>query len=110
MTAWIYRKPEATDVRGLCVICNKNKQKRIRLGKYQALCSLCDARRFNIKPRLKKEFHYRRFKKNICERCGFIAKHMCQLDVHHKDGQHHNNDPANLETLCANCHRLEHLG
>lgn len=31
------------------------------------------------------------------------------LDIHHKDGDHLNDDPDNLETLCANCHRLEHV-
>jgi 5-methylcytosine-specific restriction endonuclease McrA len=31
---------------------------------------------------------------------------MCQLDAHHVDGNHENNDPTNIQTLCANCHRL----
>jgi hypothetical protein len=51
---------------------------------------------------------YPRYKKDQCERCGFIAEHRCQLDVHHIDGNHQNNDIFNLMTLCANCHRLEH--
>jgi 5-methylcytosine-specific restriction endonuclease McrA len=29
------------------------------------------------------------------------------LDVDHIDGDRFNNDPANLQTLCANCHRLK---
>jgi hypothetical protein len=33
-----------------------------------------------------------------------------QLDVHHRDGDRENDDPQNLETLCANCHRLETNG
>jgi 5-methylcytosine-specific restriction endonuclease McrA len=33
--------------------------------------------------------------------------HSCQLDVDHIDGDHDNNDPENLQTLCANCHRLK---
>lgn len=43
----------------------------------------------------------------ICESCGFVPKDSCQLDVDHKDGNHDNWDKSNLQTLCANCHRLK---
>lgn len=43
-----------------------------------------------------------------CSRCGFVPEHMAQLDVHHIDMNHSNNEPENLQTLCANCHRLVH--
>lgn len=33
--------------------------------------------------------------------------HHCQLDVDHIDGNHSNNKLSNLQTLCANCHRLK---
>lgn len=46
-------------------------------------------------------------KEDQCRRCGFIPEHLCQLDVDHIDGNHLNNDPENLQTLCANCHRLK---
>lgn len=46
-------------------------------------------------------------KKNSCERCGFVPEHKMQLDVDHIDGDRFNNDVANLQTLCANCHRLK---
>lgn len=53
---------------------------------------------------------YRRHKKESCERCGFIPEDKCQLDVHHKDGNHENDTEENLQTLCANCHRyITHL-
>lgn len=42
-----------------------------------------------------------------CEKCGFKAEHPSQLDVDHIDGNRHNNDPANHQILCANCHRLK---
>jgi len=51
---------------------------------------------------------YSRFKKPCCEECDFIAIDPCQLDVHHIDKNRKNNDPMNLKTLCANCHRLLH--
>ena len=53
-------------------------------------------------------FHaYRHFKKDHCEECGFVAIHSSQLDIDHIDGNHSNNDEENLQTLCANCHRLK---
>ena len=52
--------------------------------------------------------YYRKFKKDICEECGFIPENKCQLDVHHNDGDNKNNNECNLITVCANCHRLIH--
>lgn len=49
----------------------------------------------------------RRVKKDNCERCGFIPEDKCQLDVDHIDMNPSNNNPDNLQTLCANCHRLK---
>jgi hypothetical protein len=46
-------------------------------------------------------------KGSACHFCGFVAVNPCQLDLHHKDRDRHNNDPSNLQTLCANCHRLQ---
>jgi hypothetical protein len=31
-------------------------------------------------------------------------------DVHHRDGNHKNNDPSNLVAVCPNHHRLIHKG
>lgn len=53
------------------------------------------------------KFPYRRHKKDHCELCGFVAVYKGQLDVDHIDGNHKNNDINNLQTLCANCHRLK---
>jgi hypothetical protein len=50
---------------------------------------------------------YTKYKKDSCESCGFIPEHSCQLDVDHIDGNHSNNLESNLQTLCANCHRLK---
>jgi hypothetical protein len=50
---------------------------------------------------------YRRYKKDHCEMCGFIPVVAAQLDVDHVDGDRTNNNESNLQTLCANCHRLK---
>lgn len=50
---------------------------------------------------------YKLYKKDKCERCTFIPQDLCQLDVDHIDGNKSNNEPSNLQTLCANCHRLK---
>jgi len=42
----------------------------------------------------------------VCERCGYGKQQI--LQVHHKDGNHHNNDIENLELICPNCHCEEH--
>lgn len=66
------------------------------------------------RPRFRGENHprwtgnnYKRFRKTFCEYCKFIALQPCQLDVDHIDGDKKNNSPENLQTLCANCHRLK---
>lgn len=98
------------------------------LGKYnlQSRCKECqriESREFTKKnPDYSKKWHennkdkkiathrnwkYRKYKKNQCEVCNFVAIDWCQLDVDHIDGDHFNDDPNNLQTLCANCHRLK---
>jgi 5-methylcytosine-specific restriction endonuclease McrA len=65
---------------------------------YKRICTACrDKRRKQI----------RELKKPQCKLCGFVAQWHGQLDLDHVDGNHHNNDPSNLQTLCANCHRLK---
>ena len=54
-----------------------------------------------------KSGNYKRHKKGYCEQCGFVAIVAAQLDVDHIDGDRTNNDVDNLQTLCANCHRLK---
>lgn len=42
-----------------------------------------------------------------CSRCGY-DEFSCSVEVHHIDGNHHNNTTENLQLLCANCHRGWH--
>ncbi len=101
---------------GLCLICNKNLQmkrgvsnfKKDGTPTYKGYCQTCCSsldERDNTARGLRDV--YRKHKKDSCEECGFIPKHKCQLDVDHIDENHDNNDPSNLKTLCANCHRLK---
>lgn len=71
-----------------------------------------DLRERNIKNKIvipDKHYAYQRkaWKKygRICNKCG---KTKGQIDVHHKDGNHSNNDINNLEVLCASCHAKLH--
>ena len=56
-------------------------------------------------------------KKSFCEnvdgRLGFICTtkihNRTQLDIDHIDRDRDNNDPENLQTLCACCHRMKNL-
>lgn len=49
---------------------------------------------------------WRKYLKDACEQCGFVAEDRRQLDVHHIDGDKQNNNLSNLQTLCPPCHRL----
>lgn len=86
-----------------CVVCGdvglKYKGISVYTGHPQWQCYF--AHRKNKRP-------HSHLRKNYCERCGFIAESMCQLDGHHIDYNHTNNNSENIMTLCANCHRLEH--
>lgn len=56
-----------------------------------------------------KELHerVRRDAKYRCQRCGKTQEENGQkLSVHHKDGNHYNDDPENTEALCKKCHRI----
>jgi hypothetical protein len=47
--------------------------------------------------------HRAKIKKMKCERCGFVATILAQLDEHHYFGRGVSDQ---VELLCANCHRL----
>jgi hypothetical protein len=110
-----FKKQEPGNIRGICVNCLKNPQLRKDKNRYSSLCNTCSTlfyrnsdkvRAVNLRA-VKKRCPYRAHKKEHCEQCGFVPIHMCQLDVDHIDGYHLNNEVTNLQTLCANCHRLK---
>lgn len=85
------------------------------MGKYRAdgsalrraTCSKHHSIRYGIG-----DWAYKRYRKSHCEntdgRLGYVCEATIvwegQLQVDHIDGNHDNNDPDNLQTLCANCH------
>ena len=84
-------------IQGLCPCGNKQAMVgRNSFGQkiYRAICGTCRNKG-------------RRVKADHCQNCGFVAVNSVQLDVDHIDGNGSNNDPNNLWTLCANCHRLK---
>jgi hypothetical protein len=53
---------------------------------------------------------YREKKNYVCEQCGVqLRQHKELLHTHHKDGNKHNNQEKNLQALCIDCHRKQHL-
>ena len=58
---------------------------------------------------LKKKLILEGIKEEKCERCGLSIwlGGIIPLELHHKNGNHWDNDLDNLEILCPNCHSLE---
>jgi Zn finger protein HypA/HybF involved in hydrogenase expression len=64
----------------------------------------------NVKSHiLKKKLIQDGIKKCECEICGALTWQGKQLplELHHKDGNHYNNDFDNLQILCPNCHSIQ---
>ena len=97
----------------MCVICGVKPQRPNGMGGFKNKCRSCYRKAHEpshgVDPaRLHETLRpYTASKGPVCERCGFVPEHSCQLDVDHIDGDHDNDAPDNLQTLCANCHRLK---
>jgi hypothetical protein len=91
---------------GDCSVCGYTRVK-VRDSKRKTLSSRYRCKEIYRINRLKNEYPYAIHKKDYCEHCDFKPVHISQLDVDHVDGDKWNNDPSNLQTLCANCHRLK---
>jgi 5-methylcytosine-specific restriction endonuclease McrA len=81
--------------------CKSGKKNVAGDDTFHTYCTACR------KARRAKYPIYHIYKKDSCERCGFIPEHPQQLDVDHIDGDKFNGELDNLQTLCANCHRLK---
>ena len=87
---------------GLCCICGigvepeHNIQRGVSYFYTRSVCSHCH----NVINRIKKKGE----PCFVCERCGWLG----YCDTHHRDGNHENNLPENIESLCPNCHRTHH--
>lgn len=92
----------STKIQDWCIICGERPQAENGKGGYRNKCIGCHKIHHQ-----KRKGHYRKQLKEACERCGFKPIHKCQLDVDHVDGNHNNNKWNNLQTLCANCHRIK---
>jgi hypothetical protein len=94
------RKQDKRRAEGRCLSCGRTHD--------NAPKQLCNACRNKAYPRLRELDHKRspyRTHRTPCVFCGFEYS-----DVHHIDGDHTNNNPANLISLCPNHHRLVHWG
>lgn len=58
---------------------------------------------------LKEKLIKEQIKKDCCELCGVSSWRGIKLilELHHKDGDHYNNDLDNLMILCPNCHSIQ---
>jgi len=88
-----------------CKYCGKEFESA---KKFQSYC--CDRHRLN-QSMIRRYSKKKNLKYNIpierCVACGYDF--MPILEVHHIDRDKTNNNPANLEVLCPNCHRKKHL-
>lgn len=85
---------------GVCQHCGPVSVKKKKTG---YLCPVSQRRWTNANRKYRPSIN-----RDRCSRCGFVPEDQCQIDIHHLDGNHENNDPSNLAAICANCHRLIH--
>lgn len=96
-------------MRRICNFCNerpvmKNGKDNDGTQKYKTICNQCRLEKYGNVNSI-----YRKYVGIVCEKCGVIAENKIQIDGHHIDGNHGNNEADNILSLCANCHRLHHF-
>lgn len=97
--------PEART--GICSVCGPVRlRRRVRAKRGGSVEWSCGRKHSSYS--LKILSPHRLLMGDECAICDYQPIHPSQLDVHHIDGNHSNNDPWNVATLCANCHRLLH--
>lgn len=94
-------------LRSLCPICSTKPVaiNYIRNGTtyYRSKCDSCARKTAKVKPKQHSWVRAGYKKKPHCEKCGFVAKLLDQLQVFYLDGNLKNTNWANLKTICANC-------
>ena len=105
------RKAKTNSLRPICSKCNinlcrKGNKNKLNIQLWGKYCNTCHKAVYNLTNGNRSK-GYVLHKKDFCEFCGFIPIDLCQLDVDHIDGDRTNNAIENLQTLCANCHRLK---
>jgi 5-methylcytosine-specific restriction endonuclease McrA len=85
------------------IIVNSDREADFLLSKSRHKVGLKNLNRFSIADRNVPLLFEDTMPKHICSRCGKEAHH-----THHKDHDHKNNKPKNLEPLCTLCHAREH--
>ena len=60
---------------------------------------------------LKEKLFRENIKKQECELCGLSEwlGETLTLELHHKDGNHFNNELSTLQILCPNCHSIQRI-
>ncbi len=108
-------QPQKSDPAKSCLACGKPMlRKRINgilqdrttflRGKYCDRSCMAKGMVKEIVTKAAERQRARKFKSFSCASCGTLQK----LQVHHKDRNTSNNDPSNLETMCATCHMKMH--
>ena len=97
-----------TDYRVIIVHHKDRNRTNNDISNLEILCANCHFIE-HYKPKAKPDTRkIKIFKQNNskCARCDWID--FRAIVIHHKDRNKHNNIITNLETICANCHAIEH--
>tara|TARA_Y100001973_G_scaffold96611_1_gene151574 strand:- start:1364 stop:1801 length:438 start_codon:yes stop_codon:yes gene_type:complete len=81
------------------------------LPRFRKTCTKCHSLNYGLNG-----WDYKQYRKDYCENIDGRLGHVCtttiinpewELDADHIDGNHANNAPENIQTLCACCHRVK---
>jgi hypothetical protein len=104
-------------VAGVCKVCGPIDVVRTNGGVdvIRSICGTVWRERQSVKRWRYKNRHRRALRERLelmtCERCGFVAEDLVQLDVDHiiPKSRGGSSRADNLQVLCSNCHRLKTL-